>query len=189
MLEAQEAKAIIAARLSKNRCRHSLAVAEVARDLAEKYGDDSDRAYLTGLLHDYAKGMAGAELLKLARENKLITDAVDELVPDLLHAPVGAFLLARDLKITDPAILQAVASHTLGALNMTVLDKIIFLADMIEPGRDFPGVERLRCLTGRNLDEAMLFGLDSTIKYCIDAARALHPKTILVRNKFLTLLI
>ncbi|HBQ86604.1 MAG TPA: phosphohydrolase [Syntrophomonas sp.] len=186
MIDENKAIEIISARLSPSRCRHSLEVARVARQMAEQYGDDSSRAYLTGLLHDYAKGIAGDELVKIAEANHLITDEVDRQVPDLLHAPVGAFLLERDVGINDADILQAVKCHTVGCVDMTTLDKIIYLADMIEPGRDYPGLERLRCLAERSMDRAMLYGLETTIKYCIDCGRILHPQTIAVRNWFLT---
>ncbi len=185
MLREQEALAIIESRLSSRRFRHSLQVAAVARDLAENYGVDPEKAYLTGILHDYAKGMAASELLNIATINNLLEHEVDSRVPDLLHAPVGAFLLETELDIDDQEILQAVKHHTLGSLHMSELDKIIYLADMIEPGRDFPGLERLKCITWRNLDEAMLFGLESTIKYCLDQQRIIHPLTIEVRNHFL----
>jgi predicted HD superfamily hydrolase involved in NAD metabolism len=185
MLEKQEALLIIKSRLSPRRFQHSLQVAEVASDMAEYYGVNQEKAYLTGLLHDYAKGIPAAELLLIATENNLLENEVDQLLPDLLHAPVGAFLLEKELAIADKEILQAVKSHTLGSLDMNDLDKIIFLADMIEPGRDFPGLERLKCLAWRNLDEGMLFGLESTIKYCLDQRRLLHPLTIEVRNHFL----
>ncbi|HBQ27312.1 MAG TPA: phosphohydrolase [Syntrophomonas sp.] len=185
MLSEQEAVAIIKPRLSSRRLQHSLQVAVVARGLAENYGVDPEKAYLTGILHDYAKGMAASELLNIATTNNLFEHEVDSLVPDLLHAPVGAFLLKTELGLDDEEILRAVKNHTLGALNMSELDKIIYLADMIEPGRDFPGLERLKCITWRDLDEGMLFGLESTIKYCLDQQRIIHPLTIEVRNHFL----
>jgi len=185
MLSEQEALVIISTRLSSRRYNHSLQVAQVAREMAGHYGADPDKAYITGLLHDYAKGMPAPELLKIAVAHNLLEDEVDSLVPDLLHAPVGAFLLRSELAIDDEEVLQAVKKHTLGALRMSDLDKIIYLADMIEPGRDFPGLERLKCLAWRDLDEGMLFGLESTIKYCLDEHRILHPLTVRVRNYFL----
>lgn len=188
MINEQQAIDIIKHRLSANRFKHSLEVAEAAREMAGIFGIDAERTYLTGLLHDYAKGISGRELLQIAGENNLIKDEVDHQVPDLLHAPVGAFLLHKELGIDNEEILKAVRCHTLGAMEMSTLDKIVFLADMIEPGRDYPGVDRLRCLAMRNLDEGMLFGLESTIKYCIDNHRILHPRTVLVRNKFLTII-
>lgn len=162
-----------------------MAVAKVAAELAEIFGVDPDQAYNIGLLHDYAKGIAASDLLLISREHGLIEDETETQVPDLLHAKVGAYLLKNDLGIDDPVVLEAVRVHTMGSLTMSTLDKIIFLADMIEPGRDYPGMERLDCLARRDLDRAMLFGLDATIRYCLEKARILHPRTVMVRNKFL----
>lgn len=185
MLDHKEAVEIIRFKLSKQRFKHSVQVAVAARELAQHYGLNEDKAYLIGLLHDYAKGLSGEALLDIAEANNLIEDRVERQVPDLLHAPVGALLLQEELGIHDGEILSAVSKHTLGHTSMNTMDKIIFLADMIEPGRDYPGLERLRCLAYRNLDEGMLLGLDSTIKYCLDQERILHPRTVLVRNHYL----
>jgi len=188
MISEQDAINIIRFRLSKNRFKHSMQVAQIAREMAEHYGVCAEKAYITGLLHDYAKGISGEELISIAEENNLIEDQIERQVPDLLHAPVGACLLKKELGIEDEELLRAVSLHTLGGIEMNDLDKIIYLADMIEPGRDFPGIERLKCVAWRNLDEGMLFGLESTIKYCIYRRRLLHPRTVAVRNHFLKVL-
>ncbi|MEN6391922.1 MAG: bis(5'-nucleosyl)-tetraphosphatase (symmetrical) YqeK [Syntrophomonas sp.] len=189
MLNVKEAREVIRFKLSKHRFKHSLQVAEVARELAQHYQEDADKAYLIGLLHDYAKGISSEELLAIAEKNGLLQDEMERQVPDLLHAPVGSWLVRHELKIEDGDILQAIRFHTLGDLNMNVMDKIIYLADMIEPGRDYPGQERLKCLAFRDLDDAMLFGLESTIRYCLDQGRLLHPRTIEVRNHYLQFII
>ena len=176
---------ILEGRLSPHRLQHSLEVARSAAELARIYGEDPELSYKTGLLHDYAKGIPAPELIAMAAAHDLIEDEIEKKVPDLLHAPVGAHLLRVDLGITDAAVLEAVKVHTMGSLSMSRLDKIIFLADMIEPGRDYPGQSRLDCLARRDLDQAMLFGLDATIRYCIEQERILHPRTITVRNHFL----
>jgi predicted HD superfamily hydrolase involved in NAD metabolism len=183
----KEALEIIRFKLSRSRFKHSVHVATTAREMAAQYGFDEERAYLTGLLHDYAKGISGQELIALAKEYSLELGPIDLEVPDLLHGPVGACLLADELDIDDAELLHAVSSHTLGALDMNGLDKIIYLADMIEPGRDYPGMERLRCLALRNLDYGMLLGLETTIKNCIERGRLLHPRTVEVRNQYLRL--
>lgn len=188
MIKNDTAKEIISLRLSANRFLHSCNVADVAVKLAKEHGVDEEMAYIAGLLHDYAKGLSGDILLKIAEENQLIEDEIEYLIPDILHAKVGAFLLKKDGLTDNKEILQAVEYHTLGAIDMSDLDKIIFIADMIEPSRDYPTLNRLHCLAFKNLDEAMLFGIESTIKYCIEKNRLLHPKTIAVRNKFLRLL-
>lgn len=188
MLSEQEIVNVIGLRLSSRRFQHSLGVAQAAWDLAEHYGQNNEKAKLIGLLHDYAKGMSGQDLLTVAEENHLIGNEVDKQLPDLLHAPVGAVLVKKELGIKDQEIIKAISFHTMGSIEMSDLDKIIFLADMIEPGRDYPGLERLKCLAFRDLDEAMLFGLESTIKYCLEQKRILHPQTIAVRNYFLQML-
>lgn len=172
-------------RLSAHRLQHSLDVAAEARALASQYGLDPEKAYTIGLLHDYAKGMSGTSLLALAEEHDLIEDETERQVPDLLHAPVGAFLLETELGIRDPELLQAVTVHTLGSMDMSAMDKIIYLADTIEPGRDYPGLERIKCVAGQDLDQAMLLAMDATIRYCLEKGRILHPRTIMVRNNFL----
>ena len=186
MIEAADAIQIVHGRLSERRFQHSLNVAELAAELAVSFGVDSKKAFLVGILHDYAKDLTADELLLIAEDNRLIGNEVERQAPDLLHAPVGALLLEKELGIKDSEILEAVRVHTLGSENMSILDKIIFLADMIEPSRKaYPDLERLRQLTRCSLDEAMLLGLESTIRYCLDFRMILHPRTVMVRNVFL----
>jgi len=180
--------ALIKSRLSKRRFKHSIEVARVAAEMAVHFGVDEEKAYITGLLHDYAKGISGEDLMRIAQEKGLIEDKMDLEIPDLLHAPVGAWLLRLELGIDDEEMLRAVTSHTTGALEMSDLDKIIYLADMIEPGRDYSELERLKCTALRDLDRGMLLGLESTIRYCLQQGRLLHPKTIEVRNYYVRLL-
>jgi predicted HD superfamily hydrolase involved in NAD metabolism len=166
--------------------QHSLNVAQTARELAGYYGADGSKAYLIGILHDYAKNLPAGDMLAIAAAGELIGHEIEIRVPDLLHAPVGAYLLARDLKIEDQEILHAVRVHTLGSTDMGVMDKIIFLADMIEPSRYvYPDLERLRQLCLLDLDRAMLLGLESTIRYCLERGMLLHPRTVEARNMFL----
>jgi len=186
MLRETEALQIIKEKLSYKRFQHSLNVAQTARELAEHYNVDANKSYLVGILHDYAKDLTADELLLIAETQRLIGDNIERQVPDLLHASVGAYLLEKDLEIRDTEIIEAVRAHTLGSLNMGAIDKIIFLADMIEPSRDmYPDLERLRQLSRQDLDMAMLLGLESTIRYCLDRGMLLHPRTVEVRNRFL----
>ncbi len=185
MIKTEKALGILQKRLSSRRYIHSLAVAEIARELAEMNRIDAGKAYMAGLLHDYARGLSGSDLLKIASDNNLMLEEVERLAPDLLHAKIGAFLLEKELGLEDAEMLQAVAFHTLGHEKMTELDKVIYIADMIEPGRDYPGIERLKCLAFRSLDEGVLFGLDITIRHCIERRRLIHPQSIRARNAFL----
>ncbi|MDO4540461.1 MAG: bis(5'-nucleosyl)-tetraphosphatase (symmetrical) YqeK [Syntrophomonadaceae bacterium] len=177
---------ILSRRLSAHRWQHSLNVAATARQLALGHGQDPELAERAGLLHDYAKGMPDAELLSIARAQGLLTDPVEEALPDLLHAPVGAHLLATELGVTDARLLSAVRHHTMGSPDMSPLDQIIFLADMIEPGRHYPQQQLLIRAAHENLERAMLAALDSTIEYCLRRGRLLHPRTVHVRNCYLT---
>lgn len=184
MLNGKEAYKAVEKQLSPSLLRHVCQVAEVAQKMAGKYEEDQEKAYLAGLLHDYAKEKSEAQLLIIAAENALLDDVYRQ-VPYLLHAPVGALLIKRELGIDDEDIIEAISNHTLGKAAMNNLEKIIFLADMIEPDRDFPGVDKIRSLAAKNLDRAMLLGLDSTLKHCLNKNSIIHPRTILARNYFL----
>ncbi|MEQ8199942.1 MAG: bis(5'-nucleosyl)-tetraphosphatase (symmetrical) YqeK [Syntrophomonadaceae bacterium] len=181
-----QAERIIKNRLSQGRYEHSIGVARTAEKMAAAAGLDPGQAYVTGIFHDYAKNLSPGQLLEVAWRAGLITNRIEEESPDLLHAPVGAYLLQTGLGIKDGEILAAIRAHTLGAVGMSTLDKIIYLADMIEPTRQpYPGLERLRQLAEQDLDEAMLLGLESTISYCLERGKLLHPATVEARNEFL----
>ena len=178
---------VLAARLPEKRYRHSLGVAATAARLASKNKVDPEQARLAGLLHDYARDLPGRELLALAAGAGLVTCELERRLPVLLHGPVGALLIKQDLGLTDRAILQAVARHTVGAVAMTTLDKIIYLADAIEPERRFPGVEELRRLASMDLDQALLKAFESSIFYLLGKGQPLHPATVEARNYILLL--
>lgn len=185
---AAQAERLIKNRLSQKRYQHSLGVARCAEQLAIRFGIDGHKAYITGIFHDYAKNLSPRQLLELAGQAGLITHPVEKESPELLHAPVGAYLLKTGLGLDDAEILAAVKAHTLGSANMSSLDKIIYLADMIEPTRSpYPELDKLRQLADQSLDKAMLLGLESTIRYCLARGKLLHPVTVEARNEFLRL--
>ncbi|MGE5454738.1 MAG: bis(5'-nucleosyl)-tetraphosphatase (symmetrical) YqeK [Methylocystaceae bacterium] len=183
----EQVQLLLKQRLSPPRYQHSLNVAREAVRLALVHGENEADAKLAGLLHDYGKNMDAPALIAAAEKLGLELSVEDRLLPDLLHGPVGALLVKQELRIINPQILSAISSHTMGGLDMNNLDKIIFLADMIEPDRDYPLRDRLACLCERDLDRAMILGLDLTIKYCLEQGRLLHPQTIAVRNQYLIL--
>lgn len=185
IIKATDAIEAIRKRLKPKRFQHCLNVAQVAQDMAGYFEVNPDKAYLTGLLHDYAKNLSPSDLLELSAKHN-IGDETEIEVPELLHGPVGAFLIQSELGIDDPEILQAIRVHTLGSINMSSLDKIIFLADMIEPQRDmYPDLDILRVLCYQDLDQSMLVGLASCIRYCLERRLILHPRSAEVWNKFL----
>lgn len=168
--------------LSPKRFQHTLGVKDTAIYLARLWKADESKAEIAALLHDWAKEYTDADLLKYAKEFNLPLSEFDTVTPQILHGHVGARMVSERFKIYDFDILSAITYHTLGADNMSLLDKIIFLADMIEPGRDFPEVVRLRELAERNIDEALLAGFDSTINFLLLRKAIIHPQTISSRN-------
>lgn len=175
----------LSARLSPRLLGHVRRVEETAIVLAQRFGVDAERAALAGLLHDYARELPATELLALARARGVSVDAITARHPGLLHGPVAAALLPDDLGISDPAVLQAIALHTTGAAHMTALDKVVWLADYIEPARDFPRVHPVRELAERDLDAALTMAMDNTICYLLEQGAVMHPAIVAARNAIL----
>lgn len=171
--------------LDEKRFKHSIGVMETAVYLAIKYGADVEKAQVAGLLHDCAKSYSDDELLKLAKKYRIELDDILILSPSLLHGPVGAHLVEEVFGIKEEEIKRAIALHTTGDVNMSTLDKIVFVADYIEPNRDFKGVEVLRRLADENLDLALLESFDSTICYVLEKGLLLYEKTVKARNNIL----
>lgn len=175
-------KIILQDMLSEKRYQHSLNVADTAAKLAIVHNADAEKAYLAGLMHDYAKDINPEELLEIAEAHDLIQDEVEILAPYLLHGPVGAYLLKEQEIITDDEILRAIALHTTGAKDMTLLDNIIYMADYIEPGRKHGNVDNIRTITYKNLDFGLASCFDSVIMYLISNGSYIHPNSIMARN-------
>lgn len=180
-MDIKQTRKMLKSRMNDDLLIHSLGVEKTAFDLAALYGIDQEKAALAGLLHDYGKMLPKSELYRLAHEHDLADDfALQE--PALLHAPVGAWLLQHELEIADREILEAVRVHTTGFPGMLPLAKVVYLADCIEPGRDYPGVNDLRDIARRDLDRALLVAVNRTIKYIIKRGRIIHPSSIFFRN-------
>ncbi len=168
--------------LTDLRYRHTLGVAQTAVTLAGVYGVDGAKAEVAALLHDIARDFDDALLLEMCHKYGIAPDEPEIAVPALLHGRVGAEIAAERFHISDSEILDPVRYHTTGRKNMTLPDKILFIADMIEPGRDFPGIAELREAAFKDLDRAVLEGLNSTIIYVIQRGMAIHPASIEARN-------
>ncbi len=166
--------------------RHCLGVAETAQALAKRYGSDPGKAYIAGMVHDYGKRYSSKELLQKAEEHKLPLDWITLCQGKLLHAPVGAVLIEKELGICDSEILGAVAYHTTGRVGMTLLEKIIYLADYIEPGRVFQGVETIREAAKENFNSAQLLAVNTAIRSILERDLMLHPRSVDYRNNLLT---
>jgi predicted HD superfamily hydrolase involved in NAD metabolism len=179
----EQIKSELKKHLKPHRFNHTLGVVKMASKLAKKYDVDVKQAKLAALLHDCAKNFTNQEMLQVAKNEKITLDPIMLLEPQLLHGPVGAAIAKKTYHVHDPEVLSAIACHTTGKCDMSLLDKIIYLSDFIEPGRDYPGVERLRrdCFE-KDINTACKEAFDNTISYVISIGGLLHPKTIEARN-------
>jgi predicted HD superfamily hydrolase involved in NAD metabolism len=171
--------------LTPKRFQHSLGVSQSAAELAARFGENIEKAKLTGLLHDCARGLPNNKLLQMAEAFAIVVNDVELRQPALLHAPVGAYLVKTEYGVADPQVFKAVALHTTGGRDMTTFEKIIYLADCIEPNRDFPGVDKLRNAAVADLDAAMLVAFNQSLHYVIEQGLLIHPATIEGRNYLL----
>jgi len=173
---------IIGVKLTLPRFEHSLRVAKTALQMAQGREVDKDKVYVAALLHDYAKDLSAHELLKTARDNNLIICEAEEMQPDLLHGPVGAWLCQKELGVKDKDIIRAIRFHTTGNRDMNMLDIIIYLADLIEPGRSYPGVNELRTICQNDLLRGLLYAFDCTLLYVLERELLIHHNTVEARN-------
>lgn len=171
--------------LSEERYNHSLRVQSTSVKLAKAYNIDIEKASAAGLLHDCAKGYSDENLLKYAVEYGIEINEIYTANPQLLHGPVGSFLARHVFNIDDPDVIHSIYYHTTGCENMSMLDKIIYIADFIEPGRDFPGVDKLRKVAYDELDISILMAMDSTIRYVIERKQMIDTLTVRARNSML----
>jgi predicted HD superfamily hydrolase involved in NAD metabolism len=167
--------------------RHIKAVAAEARRLARLHGVDEDRAMMAALTHDIVRAMQPEELLRLARELGLNPNEVEEAAPILLHGPVAARLLASRYGVEDEEVLAVARWHSTGRAGMSALEKVVFLADKVEPGKvaGRPDLEEVRRLAETDLDGAVLRYLDLQLLEAVRERWPLHPDAVAARNELL----
>lgn len=182
-MNTDEIKKMLESELDGKRFLHSLGVAEEAAYLAKLFGADEDKAYLAGLVHDCAKNFRYDEAVEYAKEHGEELDDVTLSCPGIVHAPVGAAAAEEKYGITDTEVLNAVRFHTVACVNMTKLEKIVYIADMTEPNRDFNGVGEIRELSRTDLDAAFLKTLGRSIVYNIEKGNTVHPNTLCAWNE------
>ena len=182
MWNEEQIKSYLKENLKVKRYDHVLSVRDTAMKLADIYNEDLENAKIAALVHDCAKNMTDNELISIAQKHNLFIDEISKESPQLLHAPVGAIIAKETMGIENSDILNAVTYHTTGRKNMSLLEKIIYIADYIEPLRIFPGVDDLRNIAYKDLDMALLKSFDNTIKFVIDRGQLLHLDTIEGRN-------
>lgn len=149
------------------RLEHTIGVAYTAAALAMRYGADMEKALIAGYLHDCAKHMSGEELIRICKKNALPLSETEEKNPGaLLHGKVGAFLAGEKYGVKDEEILSAIRYHTTGHPGMTMLEKIIFLSDYMEPGRDkAPNLPQIREMIFVDIDKALIKVLEDTLEH------------------------
>ena len=169
--------------LGKERIGHSLGVEACAVEMANRFGADQKKAGVAGLVHDCAKELGIKQAMILGERLGIFEDKWLRAQPALWHAPLGAYVAREVYGVTDPEVLASASCHTTGMTGISTLDKVIYLADYIEPGRSFEGVDELRAHARHDLDKALVLAFDTTIRYLMQNEKAIHPQTVLARNE------
>lgn len=180
-MEREEALKIVKEQLTDHRYQHTLGVMETAISLARKYGADEQKAELAAIFHDYAKFRPKEEMKEIIVSQGFPEDLLT-FNAELWHAPVGAYLVEKEAGITDQEVLDAIRYHTSGRPGMTLLEKIIYLADYIEPGRHFPGVDEVRELAKESLDRALIKAVQNTILFLMKKSQTVYPDSFYTYN-------
>jgi predicted HD superfamily hydrolase involved in NAD metabolism len=180
-MKREAALELVKPQLTEHRYVHTLGVTDTAIELAKRYGADQHQAELAAIFHDYAKFRPKEEMKQLIISQNMSKDLLD-YNDELWHAPVGAYLVEKEAGITDREVLDAIKYHTSGRVGMTLLDKIVYLADYIEPGRVFPGVEEVRETAKESLEFAVIQAVRNTISFLIKKNQTVYPNTFYMYN-------
>lgn len=162
--------------LNERRLKHTYSVVNEAKKLAAHYGCDSEKAEIAALFHDMYRSTPVSVLNMYVRQLGLPKTIMDN--PNLSHGKIASVIMKRDYGVEDIEILNAVAYHTTGRSGMSLLEKIIFLADAIEPGRNYPMVDEIRRLAYIDIDKACISSLERTVEYIKEIGEYLDPDTI-----------
>lgn len=169
---------LLRTKLGDYRLRHSFCVADAARMLAARYGADPEKAYFAGLLHDVMKDAPRDEQKEMIERGGTVLTETELANPKVWHAMAGEAYLRTELGVADADVLSAVRYHTTGRAKMSLLEKILYVADYLSADREYDGVERMRRLAESSLEEAMLFGLSFTISDLAQKEQIIHPDSV-----------
>ncbi|KKI63578.1 MULTISPECIES: bis(5'-nucleosyl)-tetraphosphatase (symmetrical) YqeK [Staphylococcus] len=180
-----EAVSLVKDKLPEKRYNHSLRVAETAVKLAEQYDGDKDKAKLAGILHDYSKYDDLGSMYQIVRQNDLDSNLLS-YGSEILHGPVCAVIMEQQFGVNDEEVLLAIKNHTTGRAQMTKTEKLVFIADYIEPGRQTPGVEEIRDLAYNqgSLDKTIYEISKRTVLYLITKDITVYDATIACLNYY-----
>ena len=176
-------KEVLRQRLNEKRYYHSLCVADEAKRLAEKYGGDIEKAYLAGLLHDITKNAPEEEHLQIFKEFGIILTDIEKNAKKRGHAMSGALYVKNILGISDPEIIDAIRYHTTAKADMSLLAKILYLADFTSKDRDYEDVDVIREYVDESLGKAFVYALQYSITDLVNQSRAVHPDTVEAYNQ------
>jgi predicted HD superfamily hydrolase involved in NAD metabolism len=181
----EEMRALLQQSLKPKRYEHSIRVYETALKMAEHFHADKQKVALAALLHDCGRQIPKEKSAAKAKELGIPVDPVEEAQPILLHAKLGVYYAVHKYGVSpeDTEVLDAIRYHSTGTADMTETAKIVFLADLIEPGRDFEGVEEIREESFQDLDKGMLLSYDNTIRYLLEDGLLIHPDAIAGYNQ------
>ena len=177
--------ALLKERLKESRFVHSLNVADAAVMLAKKFGADEDKAYLAGLLHDITKNETDENQLQIMESGGIILSKTQRENPKLWHAMSGMVYLRDTLGITDEDVLGAVRWHTTGKAGMTLLEKVVFIADYISAERDYPDADVMRRLSETSLDAAALYALKYSLRHLSEKEKPICEDSVAYYNELI----
>ncbi|WP_449537049.1 bis(5'-nucleosyl)-tetraphosphatase (symmetrical) YqeK [Ferdinandcohnia sp. Marseille-Q9671] len=183
-MEREKALSIVKKQLTEHRYQHTIGVMETAIRLAKRYHVDEKKAEIAAIFHDYAKFRPKDEMKQIIIDQSMPQDLLTHNT-ELWHAPVGAFLVKTEVGIEEEDILNAIMYHTSGREQMTLLEKVIFVADYIEPGRQFPGVEEVREVAEQDLNTALIYSLRNTIMFLAKKNQPIYPETLKTYNSLI----
>lgn len=173
---------ILKTRLTPQRLYHSICVAEQAKHLAEIFGGDAEKAYTAGLIHDIMRYEPPEKMLELIENDGQILTESEKNITVTLHAIAGEVFLRKELNVTDKDILSAVRWHTTGKEDMSLLEKVIYVADLTSEDREYPDIIEVRAMAEESLDKTCLRGLSFTIEDNAKKCRPIHIDTVKAFN-------
>ena len=181
----EEMRILLQKSLKAKRYEHSVRVYKTALEMAEHYHADVKKVAVASLIHDCGRQISKEYSVAKAKELGIPVDPVEEAQPILLHAKLGVYYAIHKYGVSpdEREVLDAIRYHSTGTADMTQIAKIVFLADLIEPGRDFEGVEAIREASFQNLDRGMLLSYDNTIRYLLEDGLLIHPDAIAGYNQ------
>ena len=185
MLSIEEIKLYMRENLIEKRHIHTLGVADTAKKLAKLNGISEEKSEIAGLAQDVAKNLSKVRMKEIMKDNNIVLSEVEEDNSNLWHSIIAPIVARDKLGIQDEEILDSIRWHTTGKENMSILTKIIYIADMIEPDRNFNGVEDIRKVTFADLDKGVYYGLTRSIEFLLIKNLLIDENTIKARNYFL----